>query len=337
MRRAFAAALLGLSLVLVGAARPPAPKPTPKPTPTASPTPAPTAAPRLPLVVVYPFDFSSDLRADTGTRTAQLYVAEMNAAGGVDALMAPVTVKRTDFLTYAKGLSASYYVSGYMTPLGGGVSLVEQVVDTQTGTIILGATAQIQSFEDAASQAVGIRDGIMQREQSKAQAFSETEAQATPAPLPSNQANLSGSLSGLFRRRGHQTPAPNVVVVKPSKGIFLVKVGGSGNASQLSAATGALYTALNQHYTVHMTNASGDAEKQANSICGSARENTVVTGTLSASARPGFFHRTEYNFVLDVYTCFGAKLAETSAKGDSIGGAIEAAVASYASDHPQNG
>jgi len=332
--RVFAVVVLGLSFALVGAARPPAPKPTATPIPT----PAPTAAPRLPLVVVYPFDFSSDLHADTGTKAAQLYVAEMNAAGGVDALQAPPTIKRADFLTYAKSLSAAYYVSGYMTPLGGGVSLVEQVVDTVTGTIILAATAQIQSFEDATSQAVIIRDGIVQREQSRAQAFEQSSAQATPAPLPSNQANIGAGIASLFKHRARQTPdAHATAVVKPSKGIFVSRVNGGTNAGQSSEATSALYSALNQLYNARMTNVSGDLSKQANAICGSDRNNTVAGGVLSSkSVRHGFFGRMQYTFVFDVYTCFGAKLAETTADADSIGSAVTAAVAAYATGHPQN-
>lgn len=335
VRRVFAVFLLGLSFTLVGAASPPVPKATPTPLPTA----APTLAPKLPLVVVYPFDFSSDLRSDTGLRAAQLYVTEMNAAGGVDALQAPATIKRANYLDYAKSLSASYYVSGYMTPLGGGVSLVEQVVDTATGTIILGATAQIASFEDAASQAVSIRDGIVGREQSKAQAFDQSSAQTTPAPLPSNQANISGGIAGLFKRRPHATPEPHVAaVVKPSKGIFVVRVTGSANAAQLNAATGALYSALNQRYVAHNSNAGGDVSKIANTICGADRNNTVGTGVLSAnSVRRGLFSRTRYTFVFDVYTCFGAKLAEMPGDGDSIPAAVNAAVTAYAAGHPQNG
>jgi hypothetical protein len=335
VRRVFAVLLLASSCALFGAAPPrTVPKATPSPVPAATPT----AAPKLPLVVVYPFDFSSDLRADTGTRAAQLYVTSMNAAGGVDALAAPPTVKRANYLDYARSLSAAYYVSGYMTPLGGGVSLVEQVVDTETGTIILGATAQIQSFEDAASQATGIRDGIVQREQSKAQAFEQSSAQATPAPLASNQANIGGGLASLFKRRPHQTPDPHAVaVVKPSKGIFVVRVSGGTDASQTNDATGALYAALNQRYVTRSTNTPGDAAKNANAICGSDRNNTVATGTLSTtSARRGLFKRTQYAFVLDVYTCFGAKLAETIGEGDSVQAAVAAAVANYVADHPQN-
>jgi TolB-like protein len=290
------------------------------------------------MVVIYAFDFSSDLHADTGTKAAQLFVAEMNAAGGVDALQAPATVKRAAFLSYAKSLSAAYYISGYMTPLGGGVSLVEQVVDVSTGTIVLGATAQIASFEDAASQAVQLRDGIVQREQGKAQAFDQSSAQATPAPLPSNQANISAGIAGLFKHRPKETPDPRATpIVKPSKGIFVVHVGGSLTAGELSSATAALYAALNHLYDAHMTNANGDASKQANAICGSERNNTVAGGALSSkNVRRGLFGHKQYTFAFAVYTCFGAKLAEASADGDSITSAVNAAVASYATDHPQN-
>jgi hypothetical protein len=336
VRRVFAAFLLVSTFALIAAAPPPAPKATPTPTPL--PAALPTAQPKLPLVVVYPFDFSTDMRADTGTRTAQLYISQMNAAGGVDALQGPPTVKRASYLDYARSLSAAYYVAGYMTPLGGGVSLVEQVVDTSTGTIILGATAQIQNFEDATSQAISIRDGIVAREQSKAQAFADASAQATPAPLASNQANIGGGIASLFKHRGRQTPDPHPsVIVKPAKGIFVVRVGGNPKATLLKDATGALYNALNQRYVTRNTNSGGDASKLANTICGADRNNTVATGTLSTrSVRHGLFSRTQYNFTLDVYTCFGAKLAETAADGDSVQSAVSGAVAAYATDHPQN-
>ncbi len=333
VRRVFAALLLVSTFALIAAAPPPAPKATPTPLPVA----LPSAAPKLPLVVVYPFDFSTDMRSDTGTRTAQLFISQMNAAGGVDALQGPPAVKRASYLDYAKSLTAAYYVAGYMTPLGSGVSLVEQVVDTSTGTIILAATAQIQNFEDATSQAITIRDGIVAREQSKAQAFSESSAEATPAPLASNQANIGGGIAGLFKRRPRQTPDPHVTaIVKPAKGIFVVRAGGSPGTA-LNEATGALYSALNQHYATRNTNSGGDAARSANAICGADRNNTVATGTLSSkSVRHGFFNRTQYSFMLDVYTCFGARLAETSGDGDSVQSAVSAAVAAYVADHPLN-
>ena len=106
--------------------------------------------------------------------------------------------------------------------------------------------------------------GIMQREQGKAQAFDQSSAQAAPAPLPSNQANISAGIAGLFKHRARETPDPHATpVVKPSKGIFVVHVSGILNAGELSSATGALYAALNLRYAAHMTNASGDAAERS--------------------------------------------------------------------------
>jgi len=57
--------------------------------------------------------------------------------------------------------------------------------------------------------------------------------------------------------------------------------------------------------TIAVTNAS----KQANSICGTNRNNTIVTGTLKQERVGGGFRaHTSSTFALDVYACFGATL-----------------------------
>jgi hypothetical protein len=48
-------------------------------------------------------------------------------------------------------------------------------------------------------------------------------------------------------------------------------------------------------------------------------------------------NRTQWTFNLDVYTCWGAKLAEHSATANSVNDAVSSAVAAYAQAHPQNG
>lgn len=335
MRRVYAILLLCSSIALAGAARPAA-----KPTPTPAPTAMPTAPPRhaMPIVVVYPFDVSTALQADTGIKAGHVFVEQMNAAGGVDAIDAPQSVKRPQYLQYAKSIDADYYVAGYMTPLGTGVSLVEQVVSAQTGTIVFGHTAQIESLEDATAQAVFIRDGIVQREASIEQAVAASSSQSTPTPMPGNEANLSHLAGGLFKHRGKATPTPRPTpAVKPSKGVLVVKVNGSG--SDLTKATSDLYNALNSYYNVRLIDHAGNnLAKEADGICGTQRNNTIATGALSSkSVKHGWGHRTEYDFTLQVYTCFGAKLGEASGTGDSVTNAIGAAVNAYAKDHPQNG
>ena len=329
---------LCLSVALVAAA------PPPKATPSPAPAPAPAASPvHLPLVVVYPFEASSDIKADVGQRAAELFVQQMNAAGGVDTILSAATVKRADYLNNARKLNADYYVAGYMTPLGEGVSLVEQVVSTQSGTITYGATAQIASFEDATSQAVTIHDAIEEREKSLSAAYAAAQAEATSTPAPkSNEVSRSFSdIAGLFKHRGgkEEASAPAAAIVKPAKGVLVVHVNGHVPQGDLNKATGTLFSSLNAHYNARMSNASGqNLSKEADSICGSDRNNTIATGTVSAeSQHHGLGSRTQWTFVLDVYTCWGAKLAEHTATSGSLSGAITDAVTAYAKASPENG
>ena len=264
----------------------------------------------------------------------------MNAEGGVDTIEGPPTVKRTDFLSYARGVSAAYYVTGYMTPLGNGVSLVEQVVSTLSGAIVFGQTAQIESINDATAQATYIHDGILEREKELSDAYTQAQAQATSAPSSNpNQADIGKGISGLAGLFHHgknaATPAP---AAKPTKGVFVAHVSGALPAGDLTAATSDLYRALDEKFVVHSVDAAGATlAKTADSICGAQRNNTIATGTLSTQTEHKTFGaRVTYAFTLQMYTCFGAVLAESKGSGGSAATAIRAAVQSYASEHPQN-
>lgn len=350
MRRTPAVLLLCLGIALTGAApsRPtpkPAPTPTPAPARTGSPAPASSALPQvssLPIVVVFPFGTSTEIAAGNGEKAANLFVDQMNSAGGIDTIGAPPSVKQADYLKYAKSVNADYYVTGYMTPVGEGVSLVEQVVSVGSGTMQFGQTAQIQSFADASAAAITIHDDIIAREQSMHAQYQQAQATATATPMANNQANISkgiAGLAGLFHRKGSNTKTTAAAVVKPDKGILVAHVNGSVPGNNLTAATSAMYYALDQHFNVKMTNSSGqNLTKQADSICGSDRNNTIATGTLSAnSSRHLLTTHTDWTFKLEVYTCWGAKLAEHSATAGSLKDAVTDAVSAYAKDHPANG
>ncbi|HEV3153277.1 MAG TPA: hypothetical protein VGZ02_05700 [Candidatus Baltobacteraceae bacterium] len=315
----------------------PAPKPTPSPAPAATPTPAPK--PAIPTIVVFPFQTSTDLKPDTGTRAAQLFAQQMNGAGGIDAISAASTIARSDYLNYARKLQADYYLMGYMTPLGAGVSLVEQLVSTGSGTIVYGTTAQIDSFDDASAQAIQIHGAVLSMEQSEADRYNSAQAESTTTPAPANQANLSkgfADIAGLFKHKA-ATPKP-AATTKPSKGVLVVRAGGSVPASDLTRATTVLYSGLSSHFNAKMSSvAATDLTRQADSICGTSRDNTIATGNLSAiSSRHGLGTRTQWTFRLDVYTCFGAKLASTPGTGDTLDDAVRSAVDAYATAHPEN-
>jgi TolB-like protein len=339
VRRIAAVILLCLGITVAGAVARPAPKSTPTPSPAPAATLQPTS---LPIVVVFPFGVSTDMSADNGQKAANLFVQVMNSAGGIDTIDAPATVTRDDYLKYAQRVNADYYVSGYMTPLGTGVSLVEQVVSTRSGAMLFGQTAQIQSFEDASAQAIAIHDGIMNQIRGMQQQYQEAQASSTPTPLPSGQANIGRGLediAGLFHRAKGKTRKTTVAAVKPPKGILVARVNGSVPSGNLSSATSELYSALNSYYNVRMTNSPGiNLSNTADSLCGSARNNTIATGLLSAKTeRHGLVGiHTNWTFTLDVYTCWGAKLDTETATAGSPKDAIGNAVTSYAASHPQN-
>lgn len=339
MRRIPAVFVLCLGIALTAAAPP---RPTPKPAATAVPSAAPQQVTSLPIIVVFPFGTSSEIPADNGVKAANLFVQVMNSSGGLDAIGAPATIKQANYLGYARTVNADYYVTGYMTPLGEGVSLVEQVVSTRSGTMVFGQTAQIDSFEDASSQAITVHDGIMAQEQAFKKQYTEAQATSTPTPLPNNQANLTKGLSGLaglFHRKGKTSSTTAAAVTKPDKGVLVAHVNGSVPENNLNSATSELYYALNGYYNTHMTNATGlNMSKAADGICGTNRNNTIATGTLSATTtRHGLSSRTDWTFNLAVYTCWGAKLAEQSATAGSLKDAVGGAVTAYAQAHPENG
>lgn len=338
VRRFSALGLVCLCAVLVGAAPRPAPRATPSPAPSPTATPAPHRA--APLVVVFPFEASTDIKEGTGLSAAQVFVAQMNTEGGIDTILGPANVKRADYLKYATSVSASYYVSGYMTPLGNGVSLVEQVVSTRSGTILFGQTAQIESIQDATAQATMIHDGVVARERQLADAYTEAQARATSTPSSSNEADLGKGIKGLAGMFHHTkaTPTPAPVVTKPAKGVLVAHVGGALPAADLTQGTSDLYASLGRRFNVRMTNAAaGTIAKSADALCGTDRNNTIATGTLSAQVqRHGFGSRTQYTFVLQMYTCFGAKLAEATGTSNSLAGAVDSAVVSYATEHADN-
>ncbi|MGH8165154.1 MAG: hypothetical protein ACREP1_12555, partial [Rhodanobacteraceae bacterium] len=105
---------------------------------------------------MYPFSTTGDIKSDTGVKAAQLFQQQMNQAGGITVIAGSPSVARKDYPADAKSKHADYYLSGYMTALGDGVALVEQLVSLQNGTIVYANSAQIQAFNDAAAQAQSI-------------------------------------------------------------------------------------------------------------------------------------------------------------------------------------
>ena len=350
--RALAAVALLSSIALAAAAPSQAPAPLPSPGASVLPVSAPTApaapssADQLPVVLVFPFDVQTGADPRIGTAIAQILGQEMAAAGGVLVPPIPQGVKRADFLQDARNAHADFYISGYVTPVGDSAAVVEQVVSVDSGIILFSQTAQVSSVADVASQSLLARSQILAFLGRGTENVGAQTA-GTPAPSSTNGAQMPikgiGSIvDSVFKHHGGpaHTPTPSPTM-KPSRGVIVAPVtarsaapAGSVAQTDLSSALRELYFALNTRYTAQLTAIATSVDKSADTICGPNRNNTIATGTLGPAAR--HHGKAAVTFELYVYTCFGAVLAHQTATGASIKAAVDAAVAAYATAHPDN-
>jgi TolB-like protein len=331
LRRFLITALISSSLAFAVAAAPPPPLP--------SPAPAPAGIEQMPSVVIYPFDVQQGSDPRIGIAIAQILAQEMNAAGGITVLPVQQGIKRADFLTNAHTQKADFYISGYVTPVGDSAAVVEQVVSVESGVILFSQTAQVASVADVASQSLLAREQIL-AVVGRGTENVQTRPNNTPAPTSTNGAQvpiqgLGSIVSSVFgKHRSSHTPTPGPVV-KPSRGVIVAPVSASGaiGTTDLTSAGRELYFAMNGHFKTQMTSVTSNAQQSADTICGPNRDNTVATGTLAESS---VHRRTEYQFDLFVYTCFGATLGHHTGKASSIKNAVDTAVSAYATAHPDN-
>lgn len=328
-------------VALVGAA----PRAPLSPASTLTPTPRPSATLNLnlsalnPTVLIYPFDAAGGLDAKVGTQVATIFSKEFTTAGKVNVLPVPSGILRADLLTNALAHKADYYITGYVTPIGDSLSVVVQVVSVQSGVIVFAQTAQVYGVNDARSVALDAHDAVLQLSGTSVSVTTTESATAAPSAAATNGAQFS--LGHLFSHRGRTaapvTPRPSA---KPSRGVILVAVHSQSAlpASDLGHATTLLEHDLATHFTVRNGGAApANLSTAADSICGADRDNTIATGTLAVERLGGLRPRTKSTFTLQIWTCFGDVLYQTTETNFDIAKAISNAVTSYATAHPSNG
>ncbi len=317
-------------------AAPPAP-PGPVPSPPAT---TPPSLDQLPTVLVYPFEVQTGANPKIGTAIAEILAQEMVAAGQISVLPVPQGVARADFLSNARSGKADFYISGYVTPIGDSAAVVEQVVSVDSGVILFSQTAQVSSVADVASQSLLARAQILNFVGRGTQNVA-TQPASTPAPTSTNgaQVNVKGIgniVDSVFKHRsGGPRPSPTPAV-KPSRGVIVAPLTASGAVApaELTNALHELFFAMNQRYATQLTAVTTSVAQASDTICGSDRNNTIATGTLQETTdKHGHVQAT---FNLQVYTCYGVTLENEVGKGNSAKAAIDAAVAAYATAHPDN-
>jgi hypothetical protein len=335
---AFLCGLTGLCLVAA------APKPAATLRPLSSPPPLGTPTLHLPsidpVVLIYPFDSVGGLNAKVGTQLASIFSQEFTQGGHVKLVPTPSNVARTDYLTTAQRDHADYYISGYATPIGDGLSVVMQVVSVSGGgVIVFSQTSQLYGVNDAQSLAMTAHDAILQLAGVNVSVNTTESASAAPSPQPAKN-GASFNLNNLFGHHGSQvshaaTPAPTA---KPARGVIFVNVRGPNVPSaDLTRASSLLYRDLAAHFTVRNDGpVTSDLSSAASGICGTDRDNTIATGTLAEQHLGGIRPRTKSAFTLQVWTCFGDVLYTTTKTDFDVAKAITSAVNDYVSDHPDN-
>jgi hypothetical protein len=197
----------------------------------------------VPTVIVYPLAASSaSLDREASARIVTTLATQIALGGQVKVVPAKIGVERQNYLADARAAGANYYVTGFITPLGDGASVVEQVVSTVSGTLVFSVSNYISSYNEVVDQGDQLRQGIVDRSQRGLQAFTAPpQAAAPPAPEPSNGADVN--VNNLFN---HKKSAPATVAVLPaaSATIAILTVGGSADAAARGAAAQALAAAV---------------------------------------------------------------------------------------------
>ena len=313
-----------------------------------------------PVVVVYPITTTGGTEPAAGGNIALLMATRIAQLGGVDVKPAIPGTERPKFLDAALAVGADYYISGFLTPLGGDNSLVTQVVSTQTGSVVFATTTSVRTYADAAAQADSLRDAIL-RHAGRALASIGAQPAATPAPV-ANGGNVN--LTKALRKRKQATasgtsnatpssatatatpaPAPSTAprtsdVVHPSTAGLLFQADGALDDRTRGYATNAIARALRRDGIEVGTLAVplGDALVHAHAICAA----TPGTSALyAASVVVGNNETTDPSAQVDVtaYDCNGTRTASHRALGTAkrggIDGALDAAANAVASAFAQ--
>lgn len=302
-----------------------------------------------PVVVVYPLSVTGSTDPDAGSRLALLFATQLVQEGGITIKPPEPGAKREDYLQAAKDLNADYYITGYVTPVGDSVSLVDQVVSTYSGIVVWSNTTEIRTYAEALGQADLMRSAIL-RHAGRSLAALDQPAQSTPAPSASSNPQ-QGNFLGIFKHKQKATPAPSpagsrapgAAVATAAPGVvaaathppppqpppsaagaaIVVAIGGTASESDRSYAATALSQAVARAGlggTLVATRSTVDLPARAQELCTQNHAASIFGGTLTMQQSNGAFsHNSTANFELVHYDCNGALTAREQARSQAGG------------------
>lgn len=282
-------------------------------------------------MIVYPFSVSGDTDKSAGIKIAQLLATELHDRGQVDVKLPRAGITRAQFLSEAAKSGTDYYVSGYLTPLGEQIAIVEQVVSTTSGAIIWSNTAQVTTYADALSQGNLIQIAILRHAGRVEAQYQQQQSASTPAPEDRNGTSTSiGRILGIFKKGPSATPAPRTTLSnsqKPPRAIYLVPMANS-------AASHLLLDGLQRYYyALFVPTATANTAADAKRICNGQSNVDIATGTLSSQTR---YRRESDTFTLRILLCDGSTYYTTTTSATTAYDAINNAVDAFYNAHPKN-
>ena len=164
-----------------------------------------------PNVIVFPFiSNGSSVDREASSRLATIIASSMANTGLVTVTPPPPGTDRKDYLTVARSNRSEYYVSGFISPLGNGVSIVEQVVSTATGIVVFSQSTQLNTYEEAAGQGDDLAAFVSRHANRGFAAIGTPPPAASPTPAASNgpEANLGKLFSRKKKPAAKPTPTP---------------------------------------------------------------------------------------------------------------------------------
>ncbi|HEY4442506.1 MAG TPA: hypothetical protein VGN14_18775 [Candidatus Elarobacter sp.] len=238
-----------------------------------------------PSVIVFPFTPNgSSIDREATSQIATLIATQMANTKWVKVIPPPPGTDRKDFLSVARSNGAEYYVSGFISALGDGASLVEQVVSSASGIVVFSNTAQLTTVGDVAGQGDDLALVIARHANRAYASIATPPPAATPTPAPNTEAQTN--LSKLFGRKKKPAaaataapaaaaadPKPAAVVavaaVPKTTGVAVVPMGGNAEEVLRTAA-----------YARLVEKSGAEKVADAAAACGAHPHDAILSGSL---------------------------------------------------------
>ncbi len=272
-----------------------------------------------PVLVVFPFEPAGSVAPKVGEQVSLVFAQSIAEGGDVTVKTPPPSSTKQTYQQDARALGASYYISGYVTPFGTQLSLVEYVVSVRTGTVVYSATAQAGNANDVRTQAYTLRKAVLElaRHDSgldTAAAAPQPAVSPSPAPTAANAAP-------------HATAAPSAA----GQRWVVVDVAGGRNAQQRAQARQALIDALKASGVDAVSD--DDAAPQGASLTRTICSQNQATHLVAAALRENRGGPALDAALLDCTS--GSTLRQVSGAGHDIARAAQAAASALLAPAPE--